>query len=143
MRGFFVTLISMEFIQIGSFDNYISANLQLSLLQEEGIQCYIQDEYTVTIDPLLSPAIGGMKIMVYEPQTNRAKEIIEEAGKAFLLQIDCPHCGRNTLQWKTEIRKPSGLWQTLTFLLINGQAEEVKKYIVCVSCGSKFDEIPG
>jgi DNA-directed RNA polymerase subunit RPC12/RpoP len=132
----------MNYIQIGSFDNYITANLQLSLLQEEGIQCYLKDEYTVTIDPLLSPAIGGMKLMVYEAQTSRAKEILEEADKAFLLHVACAHCGQNSLIRKTEIRKPIGLWQTLSFLLINGQREEVKKYIVCQSCGSKFDEIP-
>jgi DNA-directed RNA polymerase subunit RPC12/RpoP len=132
----------MNFVQIGSFDNYISANLQLSLLQEEGIQCYLKDEYTITIDPLLSPAIGGMKLMVYETQTTRAKEILEEAGKAYLLHVDCPRCGRNTLQWKTDIRKPVGLWQNLSFLFKYGQTEEVKKYLVCQSCGSKFDELP-
>jgi DNA-directed RNA polymerase subunit RPC12/RpoP len=83
-----------------------------------------------------------MKLMVYETQTTRAREILEEADKAFLLHLDCPHCGRNTLQWKTQITKPVGIWQTLSFLLINGQAEQVKKYLICQSCGSKFDELP-
>jgi hypothetical protein len=132
----------MNFIQVSSYDNYISANMQLSLLQEEGINCYLKDEYTVTIDPLLSPAIGGMKLMVYEAQSQRAKEIIEKAGKEFLLNIDCANCGKNTLELVTEIKKPVGLLQTISFLLINGQAEEVKKYYHCKTCGSNFSELP-
>ena len=132
----------MDFVQIASFDNYIAANIQLSLLQAEGIQCYLKDELTVTIDPLLSPALGGMKLMVHEAQTSRAREILDEAGKAFLGQVDCPDCGRNALAWQTVIREPAGIWQTLSFLLINGQAREVKKYLVCGACGSTFNELP-
>ena len=84
----------MNFVQVNSFDNYINANMQLALLQDEGINCYLKDEYTVTIDPLLSPAIGGMKLMVYEDQSERAKEIIAEADKEFLLNIHCKTCGK-------------------------------------------------
>jgi Putative prokaryotic signal transducing protein len=132
----------MNFVQISSFDNYINANMQLALLQEEGINCYLKDEYTVTLDPLLSPAIGGMKLMVYEEQSQRAKEIIDEADKEFLLNVNCAVCGKNTLELITEIKKPAGLLQTISFLLINGQAQEVKKYYHCNSCGSNFDELP-
>jgi len=68
----------MKFLELCSFDNYITANIVLGMLQEEGINCHLKDEYTVTIDPLLSPAIGGMKIMVYEQQFERAKELLQE-----------------------------------------------------------------
>jgi len=132
----------MNFVQINSFDNYINANMQLALLQEEGINCYLKDEYTITIDPLLSPAIGGMKLMVVEEQSQRAKQIIDQADKEFLLDVSCEVCGENTLEHIIEIKKPEGLFQTISFLLINGQAQEVKKYYHCKSCGSNFDELP-
>jgi hypothetical protein len=45
-------------------------------LKEEYINCYLQDEYSVTIDPFLSNAIGGIKLMVAESQLERAKEIL-------------------------------------------------------------------
>jgi hypothetical protein len=38
----------------------------MGMLQEAGINCHLQDEYTITIDPLLNYAVGGMKLMVYE-----------------------------------------------------------------------------
>jgi len=71
----------MNFIQLRSFDNYINANIQLGMLQEEGINCYLKDEYIITIDPLLSPAIGGMKLMVYETQAQRAMKLLEDVER--------------------------------------------------------------
>jgi hypothetical protein len=68
----------MEFIQIRSFDNYITAHIQLAMLRDAGINCHLKDEYVVTIDPFLSPALGGMKLMVAQPQAGRALELLEE-----------------------------------------------------------------
>ena len=68
----------MNFIQIRAFDNYINAHIALSKLQDSGINCHLKDEYTITIDPFLSPALGGMKLMVYESQVERALEILSE-----------------------------------------------------------------
>jgi hypothetical protein len=68
----------MDFIQIRSFDNYISAHIRMGMLQDAGINCHLQDEYTITIDPFLSPAIGGMKLMVYSTQAQRAVKLLED-----------------------------------------------------------------
>jgi hypothetical protein len=69
----------MNFILIRSFDNYIPAHIALGRLKEEYINCYLQDEYSVTIDPFLSNAIGGIKLMVAEIQAERALEILNTA----------------------------------------------------------------
>ena len=66
----------MKFVLLSSYDNYIPAHIALGKLREEYINCYLQDEYSVTIDPFLSNAIGGIKLMVAEPQIERAKEIL-------------------------------------------------------------------
>jgi hypothetical protein len=71
----------MKFVAVRSYDNYIPAHIMLGVLKEEFISCYLQDEYTVTIDPLLSNAIGGIKLMVAEPQVERALEIITVSEK--------------------------------------------------------------
>jgi len=67
----------MKFVLLCSFDNYIPAHIALGRLKEEFINCYLQDEYSVTIDPFLSNAIGGIKLMVVETQIERAREILE------------------------------------------------------------------
>ena len=67
----------MKFLLLCSFDNYIPAHIALGKLQDEYINCYLQDENSVTIDPFLSNAIGGIKLMVAEAQIERAKEILK------------------------------------------------------------------
>jgi hypothetical protein len=67
----------MGFILLYSFDNYIPAHIALGRLKEEFINCHLQDEYSVTIDPFLSNAIGGIKLMVAENQIERAREILQ------------------------------------------------------------------
>jgi hypothetical protein len=69
-----------NFIEIRSYDNYIYAHIVLAKLQDAGINCHLKDEYTITIDPLLSPALGGIKLMVAESQVGRALELLEETG---------------------------------------------------------------
>ncbi|MBS1948854.1 MAG: DUF2007 domain-containing protein [Bacteroidetes bacterium] len=71
----------MKFIELCSFDNYVNAHIVLGMLQEAGINCHLKDEYTVTIDPLLSPALGGMKIMVCDVHYARAVELVGEMNK--------------------------------------------------------------
>jgi hypothetical protein len=71
----------MDYVQVRSFDNYIYAHITLSMLQDAGINCHLKDEYTITLDPFLSPAIGGMKLMVYPTQAQRAVELLEEAER--------------------------------------------------------------
>jgi Putative prokaryotic signal transducing protein len=66
----------VNFILIRSFDNYIPAHIALGRLKDEYINCYLQDEYSVTIDPFLSNAIGGIKLMVAATQAERALEIL-------------------------------------------------------------------
>lgn len=68
----------MDFVEIRAFDNYIYAHITMSMLQDAGINCYLKDEYTITIDPLLSPALGGMKLMVHPAQVQRALELLEQ-----------------------------------------------------------------
>jgi hypothetical protein len=52
--------------------------MDMGMLQAAGINCHIKDEYTITIDPLLSPALGGMKLMVEEADLEEALKMLEE-----------------------------------------------------------------
>jgi hypothetical protein len=70
----------MNFIQVQAFDNYVSAHIVMAMLLDAGINCHLKDEYTLTIDPLLSPALGGIKLMVAGSQLERALELLESTG---------------------------------------------------------------
>lgn len=66
------------FVEVRSYDNYIEAHLMLGRLRDEFINCHLLNENSVTIDPFLSNAIGGIKLMVAEPQVERALDLIKE-----------------------------------------------------------------
>jgi Putative prokaryotic signal transducing protein len=79
-----------QFTQVRSFDNYLLANMLLGRLEAENICCHLKDENTILADPLLSNAIGGIKLMVYTSQLQRALEIIEavETGAGANIELE-------------------------------------------------------
>ncbi len=54
----------MDLITIRTFQNYFFAHILLTKLRSVGIECYLKDEFTVTTDPFLSNALGGIKLVV-------------------------------------------------------------------------------
>lgn len=49
-----------------------------AFLESNGIQVYMRDEMTITVDPLLSNAIGGIKMYVDERDFARATALVAE-----------------------------------------------------------------
>ncbi|MFN8254008.1 MAG: DUF2007 domain-containing protein [Ferruginibacter sp.] len=132
----------MSFKQIASFDNYLLANMTLGLLEENNINCHLKDENIVTIDPLLNPAVGGIKLMVFETQEQRARELIKEAEAAYLDEITCPYCRAKGLVAEEKIDTPSGLMGVLKNKILYGQTSLYSKKYRCKSCKSLMDELP-
>lgn len=71
----------MGFVLLCAYTNYIEAHIVMGRLEQENIRCYLRDEYTVTIDPILTNAIGGIKLMVARAQAERAIQILSEGDK--------------------------------------------------------------
>ncbi len=67
----------MKFVRIRSYDNYIPAHIDMGLLRSEEVECFLADENTVTIDPFLTYAVGGIKLMVPEEQVEKALRVLE------------------------------------------------------------------
>lgn len=132
----------MNYILIRAYDNYIKAAIELSLLKEAGITCHLKDEYTITIDPLLSPAIGGMKLMVLENQALSAEQLLSDSDELYLKTIACPDCEENELQFVTEITLYKSWAARLKSILINGQEQEVIQFYRCNNCKHTFKELP-
>ncbi|HEY4150395.1 MAG TPA: DUF2007 domain-containing protein [Chitinophagaceae bacterium] len=133
----------MNFINISAYDNYVKANMELSMLQELGINCHLKDEHTITIDPLLSPAIGGIKLMVAEPHVERALGILEETEREWLQTLPCPACGQTGFRKTVIIKEFPGFWGKLKSMLANGQEREITTTYTCTHCGKELSEMPG
>ncbi len=63
---------------IRQYDTYIPAHIALGKLREAGIDAHLKDEHTVTIDPLLNLAVGGIKLMVPTESIEAAEHVLSE-----------------------------------------------------------------
>ncbi len=132
----------MNYIPIRAYDNYVKASIELSLLKEAGIICHIKDEYTITIDPLLSPALGGMKLMIAEDQVWQAKKLLADSDELYLKTVPCPNCKQHELQFIIETIHYTNWAGKIRSLLINGQEQQVTQFYRCNNCGHTFKELP-
>lgn len=132
----------MIFKQIASYDNFMVANMTLGLLEENDINCHLKDENIVMIDPFLSPAVGGIKLMVADVQFDRAVQIIKEAEDSYIKQIPCNVCKNYTLKVEEKINSPNTFWGKLKNQIAYGQTATYTKQYRCNYCNNLFAELP-
>jgi DNA-directed RNA polymerase subunit RPC12/RpoP len=127
-------------------------------LESEGIECFVQDELTVQVNPFYSNAIGGVKLQVKNSDLKQAVEILEETGyikkedlqpskdKIILnkilseipinkeIMMQCPLCGSDEV---VEVKKAG--WLFLFFsLLFQFPVPFFSKRYHCFDCGHEF-----
>jgi hypothetical protein len=132
----------MEFVELRSFDNYIEANIVQNMLRHHNINCHLKDENIITIDPLLSPALGGIKLMVHHAHVERAWDLMEAAEEEYLRNISCPICHAHALKMVSITRRHKCKLSALASILLNGHSLEVTKIYRCTKCGYDFKELP-
>lgn len=130
----------MEFVILDSFSNYIDANLALGRMQNEGINCWLKDEYTATIDPILTNAIGGIKLMVLQDDLEHATEILNSLKEIKRKSFACPFCGSHNIEYITSSKKPINWLSSLFTWLLGSYAIGVEQVWHCFDCEQEFDE---
>jgi hypothetical protein len=85
-----------KFYLLASFEYAADVQIIKGKLESEGIPVFLRDENTLNSDPLISNAIGGVKLQVYSRDKERALEIYNEV-RAYALDengkpIVCPNC---------------------------------------------------
>ena len=70
----------MEFVLLQVFTNYIEAHIVKGRLEAAGINCWLEGEHlsALIVDPILTNAIAGIKLMVAKDDVDRALEIINQ-----------------------------------------------------------------
>jgi DNA-directed RNA polymerase subunit RPC12/RpoP len=131
----------MDFIAIQSYGNYVDAHIIMGRLEEDGIHCWLKDENTVTIDPILTNAIGGIKLMVAKSQVERALEILALLDSDRKKKISCPNCGSHNIEFVTTPRKPGNWFSALLGFFILSFAMPVEKVYHCFDCGKEFEPL--
>jgi DNA-directed RNA polymerase subunit RPC12/RpoP len=138
----------MDFVPVASYNNYIDANIMFGRMQEEGFECWLKDENIVTIDPILTNAVGGIKLMVAQNDQMRALQWLWEINKEKKSLLSCPKCNSNNLEYVSTPRKPGNWISVLLGFLITSITMSFHKTIImpvekvyhCFDCGSEFEK---
>jgi len=69
-----------EWIEVGNCAWLHEAQFLASVLDSAGIQSLIPDAYTLGVQPLYAPALGGVRILVRADDVARAREVLSSAG---------------------------------------------------------------
>lgn len=79
-QSLILTILMEDWITIRSFAFVTDLILIQGKLESEEIEYRLLDEFTVQVDPLVSPAVGGVKLQVKEADIERAREILVDFG---------------------------------------------------------------
>ena len=131
----------MEMVTVRTFDNYFSANILLGRLQESGIECYLFDEHTVTIDPLLTNAIGGIKLSVRKEDVAMVTGVLKEFDEAFLQAARCPRCHAGNILLVQKQGAGNVIASILTWLF-SSYAVSIENVYQCQQCGYESKTLP-
>jgi hypothetical protein len=135
---------SMKLVTARIFDNAIDAHMLKSKLESEGVLCYLQDEHTISIDPLYSNAVGGIKLRIKEEDIEKTKLILQEIENTPYRDEDneiaqCPRCESTELIANYNSMK--GFYQILSAIvsiLLTIFPIHLKTVYKCKSCGTEF-----
>lgn len=128
-----------SFRPIQVYSNYIEAHITLGRLQEEGISCWLKDENTVTINPIWTTAVGGIKLMVAQVQVARAMEILESVVQAQQKDNPCPQCGSVNVTLVSTPRKAVNWFSSFLGFFLGDLAVGAHKVNHCFNCGAEFE----
>lgn len=131
----------MEFIPIRSFDSYITANIWKGKLEDAGILCYLKDEYTVTIDPILSNAVGGIKLCVNAGQLEQCRELVSSFESEARQAQRCPKCESVNVQYVSQPVNAVNWLTAIVSWVFGSYAMAAKQVYHCFDCGNEFHEI--
>jgi len=130
----------MDFVVLNSYNNYIEAHIARGVLEEEGIGCWLKDEYTVTVDPILTNAIGGIKIMVAKSDAPRARDVLNQLRKEQKSTLICPKCGSNNIETVSTPRKPVNWISAISTFFLGNYAMTIENVNHCFDCKHEFPE---
>jgi len=131
----------MEFITLRTFQNYFSAHILLTKLKDAGMVCFLKDEFTVTIDPILSNAVGGIKLIVKKEDEKEASLLLQQFDEAYRQSAVCPKCGSKTIELVPQKTTANMLTAVLTWLF-GSYAISAKNIYQCSSCGYESENLP-
>ena len=94
--------MSETFVTVARFQYSSEAQIVKGRLEADGIEVFLRDNITIDTDPLVSNAIGGVKLKVRAEDEKEAKKILRSI-KVYAVDDDgnpirCPNCNKQEVE---------------------------------------------
>ncbi|WP_396602767.1 DUF2007 domain-containing protein [Algibacter sp. R77976] len=131
------------FTTVAKFQYSSEAQIIKGRLEAEGIQVFLADNLTIDTDPLVSNAIGGVKLKVLSEDTLKAKRILQSIAKYSTddegKPIECPNCNKTQVELFSTITNLKSFVAFLFGFLSGTLPFYTKDKYRCNSCKTEFD----
>ncbi|MEO8934824.1 MAG: DUF2007 domain-containing protein [Xanthomarina sp.] len=131
------------FKTIARFQYSSEAQIIKGRLEADGIEVFLSDNLTIDTDPLISNAIGGVKLKVYSHQSEEALEILNSIGKYSLddegNSINCPTCNVKNIELFSTIKDIKSLIWFVFGVLFSSLPFYTRHKYRCETCQTEFD----
>ncbi|WP_136482075.1 putative signal transducing protein [Cognatitamlana onchidii] len=135
------------FKTIARFQYSAEAEIIKGRLEADGIEVFLSDNLTIDTDPLVSNAIGGVKLKVLSDQAEEAKQILKSINRYSVddngKSISCPNCNSKKTQLYSTVKDAKSFFAFIFALILNLLVFILPFYTKykyrCEDCKTEFD----
>jgi len=135
--------MSETFKTIAVFQYSYEAQILKGRLASDGIRVFLFDDLIIDTDPLVSNAIGGVKLKVLAGQEKEAIEILKSIKKYSIdddgNSITCPSCGSEKIELFSTIKDVKSLFWSVFGFLFSSLPFYTKHKYRCQNCSTEFN----
>ena len=135
--------MSDKFKTIARFQYSSEAQIVKGRLEAEGIQVFLSDNLTIDADPLVSNAIGGVKLKVLSREAMKAQYSLQKISQYSLddegNRINCPKCNSLNVQLFSTIKGLKSFFSFVFGVLFGTLPFYANHKYRCDDCNSEFD----
>ena len=139
--------MSNTFKTIARFQYSSEAQIIKGRLEADGIQAFLSDNITIDTDPLVSNAIGGVKLKVLSSQALEAEGILKSINKYSIDDqghaMKCPKCKSNKIELYSTVKDGKSFFAFIFALILNLLFTVLPFYTKykykCEDCKTEFD----
>ena len=138
----YICLMANTFITVARYQYSSEAQIIKGRLEADGVRVFLQDHLTIDTDPLVSNAIGGVKLKVLKEDILKANAILNTI-KSYSIDdngnpVKCPNCQRDYVNLYSTITDFKSLCYFIIGFLFGTLPFSTRYQYKCEDCKAEF-----
>ncbi|MCK0157390.1 DUF2007 domain-containing protein [Cellulophaga sp. F20128] len=134
--------MSDTFKTIAKFQYSAEALIVKGRLEAEGVQVFLTDNHTIDTDPLVSNAIGGVKLKVLSEDVEKSQGILDSIQKYSVddegQALHCPYCNSEKIELYSKMSGVKAFFWVILGFLASILPLGIKHKYICEDCKTEF-----